>query len=326
MRTTILSTALPNRDSGSGASITLALIAQALRDRGHDVSLCPIVYPEYRTPDGADHEAQLGYAARLGFPLEPVLSEAWRPKLTQRTLGSRARRIWRPESAELYPTSGSPLVVNLLRVPGEHQVMLQVTVAEVNRAAARSIGLNFNIFNNRGALVAGSMVGNVTPPLGTGFDAEPGGDATPDAPPLQDDLSGQAQAAWRVLETAGRVVTRELGSVGGEALRATGGRTWSGGDLYWQGLAEEVAQATAAAVSELAHRAKAAADSSPLPAAAPAPADDAGPSAAAPPPAVRDEELSGVMLAAFFVLGASRTAPTARARAAFLPPKDEDAN
>ena len=64
MRTTILSTALPNRDSGSGASITLALIAEALRDRGHDVSLCPVVYPEYRTPDGADHEAQLAHAAR----------------------------------------------------------------------------------------------------------------------------------------------------------------------------------------------------------------------------------------------------------------------
>ena len=104
MRTTILSTALPNRDSGSGASITLALIAQALQDRGHDVSLCPVIYPEYRTPDGADHEAQLASAARLGFPIEPVLSEAWAPKPTQRTLGSRARRIWRPESEELYPT------------------------------------------------------------------------------------------------------------------------------------------------------------------------------------------------------------------------------
>ena len=46
-----------------------------------------------------------------------------------------------------YPLSGGPLIVNLLRVPGEQQVQLQVTVAEVNRAAARTIGLNFNIFN-----------------------------------------------------------------------------------------------------------------------------------------------------------------------------------
>jgi glycosyltransferase involved in cell wall biosynthesis len=104
MRTTILSTALPNRDSGSGASITLALIAEALQDRGHDVTLCPIVYPEYRTPDGADHEEQLAYAERLGFPIEPVLSEAWRPTTTQRTVGSRACRIWRPDDEELYPT------------------------------------------------------------------------------------------------------------------------------------------------------------------------------------------------------------------------------
>lgn len=104
MRTTILSTALPNPDSGSGASITLALIAEALRARGHDVSLCPVVYPEYTTPDGANHEAQLASAAQLGFPLEPVLSDAWRPRPTPRTLRSRARRIWRPEPEDLYPT------------------------------------------------------------------------------------------------------------------------------------------------------------------------------------------------------------------------------
>jgi len=79
MRTTVLSTALPNTDSGSGASITLALIADSLRDRGHDVSLCPIVFPEYRTPDGADHEEQLAHASSLGYEVEPVVSEAWRP-------------------------------------------------------------------------------------------------------------------------------------------------------------------------------------------------------------------------------------------------------
>lgn len=104
MRTTILSTALPNRDSGSGASITLALIAEALRDRGHDVSLCPVVYPEYSTPDGAGHEEQLAHAERLGFPLEPVFSDAWKLRTPQRTLESRARRIWRPDDEELYPT------------------------------------------------------------------------------------------------------------------------------------------------------------------------------------------------------------------------------
>ncbi len=34
-------------------------------------------------------------------------------------------------------------IINLMRVPGEQQVMLRVTVAEVSRDAARNIGLNF---------------------------------------------------------------------------------------------------------------------------------------------------------------------------------------
>ena len=38
---------------------------------------------------------------------------------------------------------GNPNIVNQLRVPGEQQVMLMVTVAEVNRAALRSIGVDF---------------------------------------------------------------------------------------------------------------------------------------------------------------------------------------
>ncbi len=41
--------------------------------------------------------------------------------------------------------SGAPNIVNLLRIPGEQQVMLMVTVAEVNRTAARTIGMDFSI-------------------------------------------------------------------------------------------------------------------------------------------------------------------------------------
>ena len=40
---------------------------------------------------------------------------------------------------------GNPNLVNLLRVPGEQQVMLMVTVAEVDRTAARTIGMDFSI-------------------------------------------------------------------------------------------------------------------------------------------------------------------------------------
>ena len=104
MRTTVVSTAVPNERSGSGASITLALIAQALHDRGHEVSLCPVVFPEYVTPDGAGHEEQLQHAASLGYSLEPVVSEGWRPRAPAGGLVARVRRVWRPPPYELYPT------------------------------------------------------------------------------------------------------------------------------------------------------------------------------------------------------------------------------
>ncbi len=58
--------------------------------------------------------------------------------------------------------TGEPEVINMLRVPGEQQVMLQVTVAEVNRAAARSIGLNFNVFSDSGRLIAGNNTGGIS--------------------------------------------------------------------------------------------------------------------------------------------------------------------
>jgi pilus assembly protein CpaC len=44
--------------------------------------------------------------------------------------------------------------------------MLQVTVAEVNRAAAHTIGLNFNIFNKHGGQVVASNAGGIVPVLG----------------------------------------------------------------------------------------------------------------------------------------------------------------
>ena len=67
-------------------------------------------------------------------------------------------------------------IINLLSIPGEQQVMLRVTVAEVNRNAARSIGLNFSITNNNGiqifsqttaSLLSGGLV-NMTALLDNG--------------------------------------------------------------------------------------------------------------------------------------------------------------
>ena len=94
---------MPNPDSGSGASITLALIASALHDLGHEVAVCPIVYPESVTPDGASDERQLEIASSLGYEVAPVVSEAWRERAVDRTAGARLRRAWRPAAVELYP-------------------------------------------------------------------------------------------------------------------------------------------------------------------------------------------------------------------------------
>jgi pilus assembly protein CpaC len=54
---------------------------------------------------------------------------------------------------------GSPNIVNLLRVPGEQQVMLMVVVAEVNRDAARTIGMDFSI--TRGNFAFGQVSGGL---------------------------------------------------------------------------------------------------------------------------------------------------------------------
>lgn len=66
---------------------------------------------------------------------------------------------------ESFQQAGGQNVINDLRVPGEQQVMLRVTVAEVNRSAARSIGLNFSITNNQGITVfsqnTGQLLGGV---------------------------------------------------------------------------------------------------------------------------------------------------------------------
>jgi pilus assembly protein CpaC len=59
-------------------------------------------------------------------------------------------------------------VINLLQVPGEQQVMLRVTVAEVNRAAARSIGVDFTVLNNQGDAVFSSLTGGLLPTTVTG--------------------------------------------------------------------------------------------------------------------------------------------------------------
>jgi pilus assembly protein CpaC len=74
---------------------------------------------------------------------------------------------------EDYETGGSPWVINLLHIDGEQQVMLRVTVAEVNRAAARSIGVDFSVLNRSGQAVFANNTGSIATggltPSGFGF-------------------------------------------------------------------------------------------------------------------------------------------------------------
>jgi len=70
-----------------------------------------------------------------------------------------------PPTVDDYELSGENYVVNMLRVPGDQQVSLMITFVEVNRAAARSIGVNFNLFNNRGINYASNTTGNIVPSI-----------------------------------------------------------------------------------------------------------------------------------------------------------------
>jgi pilus assembly protein CpaC len=60
-----------------------------------------------------------------------------------------------------FVVSGNANIINLLRVPGEQQVMLRVQVAEVQRNALRSIGMNFALLNNAGTTVFGQRTGGL---------------------------------------------------------------------------------------------------------------------------------------------------------------------
>jgi len=64
-----------------------------------------------------------------------------------------------PVTQEAFQNAGGPNVINLLEVAGEQQVMLKVIVAEVNRAAARSIGMNFSVQNKDGLTVFANTTG-----------------------------------------------------------------------------------------------------------------------------------------------------------------------
>src|SRR5205823_7994116 len=60
------------------------------------------------------------------------------------------------------PTGLSQLnVINQIRVTGEQQVMLRVQVAEINRTAARSIGVDWSVATKQGVVVFQNTTGNI---------------------------------------------------------------------------------------------------------------------------------------------------------------------
>jgi pilus assembly protein CpaC len=84
-------------------------------------------------------------------PIAPTISNFVGP---QRAGSGQARR----------PTgdrAGGTRLINLMTITGTNQVMLRVTVAEVNRSAARSIGLNFALKDSAGRLVFQNNTGNL---------------------------------------------------------------------------------------------------------------------------------------------------------------------
>lgn len=101
MKTAILTVGVPNAHTGSGGAQVIATIAGGLAERGHDVSICSLVFPEYNDPAGANWESQVQSSRASGLAVTPVISKAWAARPAS---GSRLQRAWRPEAEQLLPT------------------------------------------------------------------------------------------------------------------------------------------------------------------------------------------------------------------------------
>jgi pilus assembly protein CpaC len=74
-----------------------------------------------------------------------------------------------------------PRVINLIRVPGSHQVLLKVRVAELNRTAMRQIGADFLTVDPETGTIAGTQIGGANiQAVGTinGFNSRGGSPST----------------------------------------------------------------------------------------------------------------------------------------------------
>ncbi len=64
----------------------------------------------------------------------------------------------------------SSFIVNMLQVPGEFQVMLHVTIAELNRSQARNLGVNFNVLFDNGRHAITTAISGGIPTLSGVFE------------------------------------------------------------------------------------------------------------------------------------------------------------
>ncbi len=62
----------------------------------------------------------------------------------------------------VYEPPHQPTVINLIHVPGAHQVLLKVRVAELNRTAMRQIGSDFLAVDKRSGALFGTQIGGST--------------------------------------------------------------------------------------------------------------------------------------------------------------------
>jgi hypothetical protein len=102
MRTVLVTMGVPSQSSGSGGSQTTATLATSLMERGHAVTVCSIVVPEYVDPAGTAWREQLRAAEDLGLRVRCVMSDAWNSE--QRPHMSRFRALANPLDEALVPT------------------------------------------------------------------------------------------------------------------------------------------------------------------------------------------------------------------------------
>lgn len=60
-----------------------------------------------------------------------------------------------------YLNGGVSNIINMIRIAGEQQVALKVVIAEIDRSAARSIGIDFNVVANNGVTVFSQSTGQL---------------------------------------------------------------------------------------------------------------------------------------------------------------------